>query len=127
MQPDVVDAWLWKDIPECVLENAGILYEFEKTRKQRRKAWDEGAHCLPDTETDILAIKSKQPHVLIQAKNYSETVHQADLAGFYMMQPIFDLPGEVWFPNKSAELWQICLRATKRPSWSSLLMKKVRQ
>ena len=99
LQPDVVNAWLWKDIPESVLEDAGILYDFEKTRKQRRKAW-ETEHCLPDTGTDILAIKTDQPHVLLQAKNFNGTVQQADLAGFYRMQLIFDLPGEIWFPNK---------------------------
>lgn len=99
MQPDVVNAWLWKDIPEFVLEDSGILYDFEKTRKQRRKAW-ETEHCLPDTGTDILAIKTDQPHLLLQAKNYDGTVQQADLAGFYRMQLIFDLPGEIWFPNK---------------------------
>ena len=63
-QPDVVNAWLWKDVPEYVLEDAGILYDFEKTRKQRRKAW-ETEHCLPDTGTDILAIKTDQPYVLL--------------------------------------------------------------
>ncbi len=97
-QPDIIDAWLWKDIPESVLEQAGILYDFEKTRKQRKKAWDSGAHCLPDTGTDILAIKQEQLHTLYQAKNYAGTVQQADLAGFYRMQLIFDLPGEI--PNK---------------------------
>ena len=56
MQPDIdiVDAWLWK---ESVLESAGTRYDFEKSRRQRKKARDEGAHCLPDTGTDILAIK----------------------------------------------------------------------
>lgn len=99
-QPDIIDAWLWKEIPESVLEQAGILYDFEKTRKQRKKAWDEGEHCLPDTGTDILAIKKEQSHTLYQAKNYAGTVQQADLAGFYRMQLIFGLPGEIWFPNK---------------------------
>lgn len=38
--------------------------------------------------------------IRLAAKNYTETVQQADLAGIYRMQLIFDLPGEIWFPNK---------------------------
>lgn len=36
----------------------------------------------------------------LAAKNYTETVQQADLAGIYSMQLMFDLPGKIWFPNK---------------------------
>ena len=116
LQPDVENAWLWKDIPEYVLEDAGILYDFEKTRKNRKQAWDT-EHCLPDTRTDILAIKTNQPHTCFKPKTIMEQFSKLILLDFIECNCYLIYQERSGFQTKSAELWRICLRAIQRPSW----------
>ena len=101
--PSVKIAYLWKDVPEDVLDQCGILFDLKTNRLYRIEAWREG-NPLPDTGTDIVAVKHIELTSLIQCKNHRGTVHQSTLAGIFRMVLMFKLPGEIWYSNKISRI-----------------------
>lgn len=91
-------AWLWKDIPEYNLKDAGLLNDWNLHRYIRKENKING---LPDLGTDIL-LKSNNEYKLIQCKNYSPKnyVNINDLGGFYGMMVHFKKNGILYYTSK---------------------------
>jgi superfamily II DNA or RNA helicase len=91
-------AWLWKDIPEFNLKDAGLLDDWNLYRYVRKENKING---LPDLGTDIL-LKSNNTYKLIQCKNYGPKnyVNISDLAGFYGMMVHFKKDGILYYTSK---------------------------
>ena len=91
-------AWLWKDIPEFNLKNAGLLDDWNLHRYVRK---ENKINSLPDLGTDIL-LKSNNEYILIQCKNYASKnyVTISDLAGFYSMIAHFKKNGILYYTSK---------------------------
>ena len=97
VQPGTQQAFLWRVAPERVMEEAGIIKDFDKQRIKRRQLWDQAENNVRDTGVDILVKTTTDNFELIQAKNYAEEkVKQGHLAGFYRQMISFDLPGSVY-------------------------------
>lgn len=97
IQPDVEQAWLWSLTPERILEDAGIIWDFDLQRVKRRKLWDIGENHVRDTGTDIV-VKKPDSYELVQAKNFtSRRVYETDLTGFlHHMVRFSHLSGSVY-------------------------------
>ena len=91
-------AWLWKDIPEYNLKDAGLLNDWNLHRYIRKENKING---LPDLGTDIL-LKCNNTYKLIQCKNYGPKnyVNINDLAGFYGMMVHFKKDGILYYTSK---------------------------
>ena len=91
-------AWLWKDIPESILREAGLLRDWNLHRLIRK---ENKINSLPDLGTDIL-FKSNNEYKLIQCKNYSlkNNVTIEDLAGFYAMMMHYRKNGILYYTSK---------------------------
>ena len=100
IQPDCEQVWLWKDTPERVLEEAGIIKDFDKQRIKRKQIWDSREHHVRDTGVDIVVkslVQSESTFHLVQAKCYTDhKVNQDDLAGFFRHLLVTDLNGTVY-------------------------------
>ena len=91
-------AWLWKDIPEFNLKDAGLLDDWNLYRYVRK---ENKINSLPDLGTDIL-LKCNNEYKLIQCKNYGPKnyVNINDLAGFYGMMVHFKKDGILYYTSK---------------------------
>jgi superfamily II DNA or RNA helicase len=89
--------WLWKDIPENILRDAGILGDWNKHRLIRK---ENKINSIPDTGCDIL-LKNENEYIFIQCKNFTtNSVTIQHLAGFYMMVVHFKKKGIVYYTTK---------------------------
>ena len=84
------NVWLWYEIPEKILYDAGFANDLNKYRLKRKNK------IIPDTGIDILQIKNGK-YIMVQCKNYTNTIRVDDLAGFFMMTTAH--------PNKIAKLY----------------------
>ena len=97
------EAWLWQNVPEHILEAAGLITDYARLRMQRKKMCEEGLNPLMDTGTDVVS-KLDGQFFLNQAKNYSGTVRQGDLAGIFRMLYYHDLPGRIFYANQVSKV-----------------------
>lgn len=97
IQSSVDQAWLWARAPERILEDAGIIWDFDLQRIKRRKRWDIGENHVRDTGSDIV-VKKPDSYELVQAKNFSSRkVYETDLTGFlHHMVKFAHLSGSVY-------------------------------
>ena len=91
--------WLWRFVPETVLEMAGIITDYDRVRLARKRAFADGENPLQDVGCDIVTQDADDVR-LVQCKNYTGTICQSDLAGLYRMQLYFDRPGDVYYSGK---------------------------
>ena len=84
------NVWLWREIPEKILYDAGFANDLNKYRLERKN------RIIPDTGIDILQIKNDK-YIMVQCKNYTNTIKVDDLAGFFMMIAVHK--------NKKAKLY----------------------
>ena len=103
LENDQTKTWLWKDIPEYILRDAGILGDWNKHRLIRK---ENKINSIPDTGCDIL-MKNEKEYKLIQCKNFTtNSVTIQHLAGFYMMVVHFQKNGIVYYTTRLAHMFE---------------------
>lgn len=108
-------SWKWKDIPEYDLRNAEILGDWNEYRYNRKLLRiGENKNNMIDLGCDIL-LKKNNKYYIVQCKNYQAnnyvTVDQ--LAGFFMMCHIYNLPGILYYTSKLSKNIT-CHKSTER-------------
>ena len=92
-------AYLWKDTPENILINNGIIGSHNQNRLLR---YENKVNKIPDTGIDIIQIDNDNKCSLIQCKNgYKNGLTYYELCGFYAwMASLDNLQGYVYYTNK---------------------------
>lgn len=81
---DIKEGYLWKNVPNNILEETGILYENNgKKIKPRYKEKNSKYNILLDTGIDIICKLEDDTILLVQCKAYSSKISQKHLSGFY--------------------------------------------
>ena len=74
----VSDSYLWKDVSESILHDAGFITDFNRHRLDKKN--NNKVNPLQDVGVDIFQINYDKSITLVQCKNYSNTIK--DLLGF---------------------------------------------
>ena len=94
---NVSDVWLWKNVPEQELFNAGLIIDYNNNRKNRLKSKNTNENIAQDIGLDIIQRNNNNEYIYVQCKNYSRTLHTRHLAGFFMrMSSHPDKKGDVY-------------------------------
>lgn len=81
---DIKEGYLWKNVPNNILMETGILYENDgKKIKPRYKEKNSKYNILLDTGIDIICKLEDDTILLVQCKAYSSKISQKHLSGFY--------------------------------------------
>jgi superfamily II DNA or RNA helicase len=88
LRDDYNDIWLWKDIPESILIDIGIIKDYSVY-----------SECRKDIGIDILAVKDNI-YTYIQCKNYENAVCVDDIAGFLFFMITHNVNGMLCYSNK---------------------------
>lgn len=82
---DIKEGYLWKDVPDELLIEAGILLEYntKKIKKRYSNKKNYNYNILIDTGIDIICKLHNDTILLVQCKAYSSTISQKHLSGFY--------------------------------------------
>jgi len=80
---DIKEAYLWKNVPEYLLIETGIILENDKKIKKRYSYRFSNHNILLDTGIDIICKLTDNTILLVQCKAYSSIVSQRHLSGFY--------------------------------------------
>tara|TARA_Y100000389_G_scaffold73682_1_gene70326 strand:+ start:662 stop:1291 length:630 start_codon:yes stop_codon:yes gene_type:complete len=83
---DIKDIYLWKDIPDELLIESGIILNNDlKNIKEKYKTnkYNRNYNVLLDTGIDIIAKLNNEDIILIQCKAYNSIISQKHLAGFF--------------------------------------------
>lgn len=87
-QPETKISYLWKDVPEQVLYDAGWITEYNKHRLERKdtktnaNSPDENINPLKDVGVDNVRVRKDESIDFIQCKNYFRSLRIEDIAGF---------------------------------------------
>lgn len=95
--------YLWNDIPLDVFMESKIYENYHDKLEFRRSLMDEtnNKHRVLDTGCDIFYHNEKEKKwLIVQCKNYKQTITQAKLAGFYGMLCSVKLHGELYYTSK---------------------------
>uniref|UniRef100_A0A6C0EHT5 Helicase ATP-binding domain-containing protein n=1 Tax=viral metagenome TaxID=1070528 RepID=A0A6C0EHT5_9ZZZZ len=91
-------SYLWKDIPEQILFDFGFIKSYNDNRLKRKT---NNINKLEDIGTDIIYITKEDKCIIVQCKNYSNSVIINDLAGFFfIMCEHIDKIGEIYYTNQ---------------------------
>ena len=91
-------AFLWNNVPEQLLFEAGLINDYNRHRLIRKK--NNKMNPLQDVGIDILLIE-KNNISFVQCKNYTNTIPLCDLAGFFMiMAKYIYVRGCVYYTSK---------------------------
>lgn len=96
--PTTKCAYLWKNVPDNILENIGLLTKDNAIifRKNRNNT----LNPFIDIGIDIVCVNNDNKIDLIQCKNYKTSITISDLAGFYFVMAHFpNHNGYVYHPN----------------------------
>lgn len=98
LENDVDKTWLWKDIPEFILKESGLLGDWNKHRLVRKEI---KINNIPDLGADIL-LKKNNKYILVQCKNFDAKnyVNIHHLGGFYSMIAHYQMDGIVYYTSK---------------------------
>ncbi len=90
----------WNDIPMKYFIEANFYKFYSDKLKFKRSIKDE-KHNIQDTGCDILYFnKNDNKWIIVQCKNYSNTVYINDLAGFVLLVCNIKLNGELYYTSK---------------------------
>ena len=94
------EAYLWKDIPEKILIDSGLIHSQNENRLKRKEKLIDN-NPLIDVGIDILQ-KDEDNFTFVQCKNgYKSGLIIEDLAGFYMqMSNHINVNGHVYYTSK---------------------------
>jgi len=65
---DVADVWLWKDVPEQILFDAGLLVDYNRNRLFRLNSKSNEINISRDVGLDIVQLNTNGEYVLVQCK-----------------------------------------------------------
>jgi superfamily II DNA or RNA helicase len=95
---DIKISYLWKDIPEQILFDFGFIKSYNDNRLKRKT---NNINKLEDIGTDIIYITKDDKCIIVQCKNYSNSIIINDLAGFFfIMCEHIDKIGEIYYTNQ---------------------------
>lgn len=82
---EIKEGYLWKDVPDELLIEAGILLEYntKKVKKRYSNKKNYNYNILIDTGIDIICKLKDNTILLVQCKAYSSIISQKHLSGFY--------------------------------------------
>ncbi len=83
--PQTQISYLWNDVPEQVLFNAGLITDYNKHRLKRKNKIIDPNNSLKDVGIDIIQIDNNENIIFVQCKNYTNALKVDDLSGFWMM------------------------------------------
>ena len=88
--PTTSISFLWNDVPEQVLFDAGLMTDYNKHRLERKNKNvnidpNDPINSLKDIGIDIIQIDIDGHIIFVQCKNYSNSLTIEDLAGFSWM------------------------------------------
>ncbi len=90
-QDHVKISYLWKDVPDYILYEYGFINNYDEIRNERRN------NIIQDIGTDIIYMTKDNKCVIVQCKNYSNTIRVEDLSGFlFIMHQHEDKIGEIY-------------------------------
>jgi len=91
-------SYLWKEIPEYVLFDYGFIKSYNDHRLNRKT---DNINKLEDVGTDIIYINQKNECIIVQCKNYTNSIRIEDLSGFFfIMRKHKDKVGEIYYTNQ---------------------------
>jgi len=91
-------SYLWNDIPEYVLFDYGFIKSYDDHRLQRKT---NNINKLEDIGTDIIYINNNDECIIVQCKDYINSIRIEDLSGFFfIMRKHKDKIGEIYYTNK---------------------------
>ena len=94
-------SYLWKNVPEYVLFDYGFITDYNQHRKNIKN----NENPLQDIGTDILYINQEDECVIVQCKNYTNSIKIEDLAGFYYIMNLHrNKKGEVYYTSSLSRL-----------------------
>ena len=94
-------SYMWKNVPDYVLFDYGFINDYNQHRMNIKN----NENPLQDIGTDILYLNQEKECVIVQCKNYSNSVRIDDLAGFYYIMHIHsDKKGEVYYTSSLSKL-----------------------
>ena len=94
---NIKNSYLWKDVSEYVLFD----YKFINSYTLHRLNIKNGCNPLQDIGTDILYITNDDECIIVQCKNYTNSIKIEDLAGFYyIMNQHNNKTGEVYYTSR---------------------------
>ena len=96
-------AYLWEDVPETILVNAGIIGSHNINRLIRKEKKE---NSLMDTGIDVIQVNEDDSVSLIQCKNgYKNGITMHDLSGFMCWMTVLDkLNGYVYYTDKISNI-----------------------
>ena len=83
---DIKNIYLWKDIPEELLIESGIILNNDLKNikeKYKKNKYNRNYNVLLDTGIDIIAKLKNEDIILIQCKAYNSIISQKHLSGFF--------------------------------------------
>ena len=94
----VEKSYLWKHIPEYVLFDYGFIKSYNDHRLNRKT---DNINKLEDVGTDIIYINQNGECIIVQCKNYTNSIRIEDLSGFFfIMRKHKDKVGEIYYTNR---------------------------
>ena len=84
--PITKESYLWKDVPEQILYDAGLITNYNEYRLKRKtfKKNPFKENTLQDVGIDIVRVTRKDKIDFIQCNNYKHSL-KVNLAGFWMI------------------------------------------
>ena len=96
--------YLWNDIPIDIFIKSNIFESYLDKLKFMRNSKTE-LHNVSDTGCDIFYLHEQtNKWIIVQCKNYSHTIIQAKLAGFYDLVLSTGLHGELYYTSSLSEV-----------------------
>lgn len=88
---DYDNVWHWRDFPEKIMHELGLIRDYDIFCKYR---YDIGA--------DVVAVKDNV-YYFIQCKNFNDTIYLDTLAGFFALLYEFNLNGILYYDGKLSQ------------------------
>lgn len=95
------DTYLWNQIPINIFNQTNIYKNYYEKRKNIKST-----NTFIDTGCDIL-YKKNNDWIIVQCKNYTDTICMNNLAGFYHLCGISNYKGEVYHTSKISHIIDI--------------------
>ena len=93
-------AYLWNMISLSIFKESGIFNNYKDKLSFSRKSKDKDDIIgISDTGCDIL-LYNNTDWIIVQCKNYTNTIYQDKLSGFYQMLLSTKLKGELYYTSK---------------------------
>ena len=102
------NVFLWNEIPCQIIYDSNLFKSFKNKTKYFRKIqyMKKENHGIMDTGCDIF-YQNNNEWIIVQCKNYENTICQDKLAGFYYLILVSDLNGELYYTSNLSNVIRI--------------------